>query len=45
MDVASKAAVEYRIATKDPMVFKQESLDNCFDLFAALAGVEDASQV
>ncbi|CAE7247673.1 unnamed protein product [Symbiodinium sp. KB8] len=34
--VEAAAAVDYRIATRDPLVFKQESLANCFDIFAGL---------
>ena len=42
---ADARSVEYRISMRDPLVYKQESLANCFELFAALAKVEDPAQV
>ena len=41
--VEAAAAVDYRIATRDPLVFKQESLANCFDIFAGLVKAEGAA--
>jgi hypothetical protein len=36
-------AIRQRVARKDPLAFRQVSLENCFENFAALAACSDAS--
>ena len=38
-------AVDYRIATRDPIVAKQGTLAECFERFAALAQAKEPAEV